>query len=413
MQPSYISSANYESKILYSVLSPAVVDSIVYQQDFQRTSGADISVNLNASNIALFKLEARDSNQQKAQEGLERAKEFLTIKLRALAISEINASISYIKELEKEAQMQAPTTEANSSSAKKPTAYLEPLKEQQEALVQKAEVLKNNAILIALSQPQTKLSYPLGYWLYYGLWITSMCSLIVALKLRPIWFKAIKPAPKKPAPEVQTIALGRPIHTGKLEPPSPDLINIIKRDIGEIPTGILVLGEQGVTRCPLSMRLCRELEGVGHKVHLIDFDLEQQTMTRQLGEIGSPGVSNLLTHAGRAEEFFASLPGLGIEFAPAGTLKVVPEMLAEKNLAGLLYPNRDDSSPNNKLVTVIDASFTSPLQLAIPYVQTVFCLFRRGQKWNPIQTEVLDSIRCTRLPIWGVSEDDAAVVRFL
>lgn len=417
LEPTTVASAHYDSELLSSALSPSVLEAIVYDPAFQHASGAAISLSLNPRNSSSFRLEASHSDQQQAEEGLKRARDFLAIKLHTLALSGISSSISYLKKLEQESPAKPQVGNISiGHSLSYPDTALANIKEQQLELNKKKESINDRAIITVASAPITSLSYPFAYWLYNGLWLASLGLLLLALRSRPGSSKATKAlssGDRTVASQAQVITLKIPTKIEKIEPPKPELTNLIKHENGEIPSGILVLGSKGSTRCPVSMRLCRELEGLGQKVHLIDFDLEQQTMTRELGEVGSPGVSDLLTYAGRAEEFFASLPGRDIEFAPAGTLKAVPEILAEQNLASLLYPNQGQASPGQKVVTVIDASFSSPLQLAIPYVQAIFCLFRRGCKWNAMQLEVLDAIRYTRLPIWGISEDDAAVVRFL
>ncbi len=144
----------------------------------------------------------------------------------------------------------------------------------------------------------------------------------------------------------------------------------------------------------------------GYGVRLIDFDLQERPLSQRIGDESSPGVGDLLSCAGPVEEFFASVPGTSIQFAPAGTLRLLREPICQSTLQRLI------EQPKNG-ITLVDASFSSPLHLLVGQVQVVLCLTKPGASWNRQEEQVLLALREAKIPVWGVSQADSQLFPFL
>ena len=105
LEPSYVTSATYRSDLLADALSMYAVASVVNSAEFQRTASAHIGLHAIAGAPTGFRLTSIDAVQQRAESGLDNARELLRIKLRALALAEVEASRGYLEQLKEEAKL--------------------------------------------------------------------------------------------------------------------------------------------------------------------------------------------------------------------------------------------------------------------------------------------------------------------
>lgn len=268
----------------------------------------------------------------------------------------------------------------------------------------KQDLTKEKARIQALTEIQ-QVQEPLimqsvgsHYWLSVGLWIASVCSLLAAL-FRPTGTERIEPlkARSEQHRRPSTHPSFQRLHPDPEEEPLLlEALAAIQRELGHPPTRILVLGRSpGKARASAAARLAWTVSGAGQKVRLVDFDLKGKALSSSLGNLGTAGVSELLTGEGPVDEFLASVKGTKIEFAPAGNLKFLTCEVDGNKLKQLL-------SPGGARMLLIDASFDSPLHLVLGYVEAVICVTENGVKWNPQQQEVLLALRDAGLPIWGL-----------
>jgi hypothetical protein len=165
------------------------------------------------------------------------------------------------------------------------------------------------------------------------------------------------------------------------------------------PRRILVLGDSPVdSRLAFSIRLANSWARQVDRVKLVDFDFRLKSLSERLGRNELPGVSELLVHGGPVDEFFSSISGTRVQFAPAGKLSGLTPTVESNQLSQIL-----GSGPNE--VTVIDASSDSPLHLLTGQVDGVLWVTQGRQSVSRGEQErrVLMRLRDAGLPIWGVS----------
>ena len=537
-EPVYEVSAEFRSDLLTSTLSLPAVQSVVASSDFQRAAGARIGVIGVSHDPARFRLSAEDVEHKRAELGFEHALELLRIKMRALALAEVEASKSYLEELKREAKLGlakretsaaklAETTpsaseksivseaeqeravrlrrevasleaflryqarpewfdakvgsealraaqrgvetarvellrlkeiftddsvtvqaqakvlkrkrerlaglekhlartllkshrislrelEAKSLSAIERRSAAEAVKEiassptpspsddwldrHARALSEQARGLEARATLRQVSESVIGLRYPVGYWLSLALWSGSLVLLAWALFLRP---RRLGKGGGRGNASASHPGLGR----GGVDALPAQIASLIRSEAGRLPSRLLVLSQHGDERSALSLRLAQGLVS-GGGIRLVDFDLRSRPLSTRLGDSDSPGVGDLLVYSGLVEEFFASVPGTSIQFAPAGTFQRLEDQVSSDGLDRLLP--RD-----GRQLTVVDASFDSPLHFLKGRVDAAICLYRPGVPWTAEQSRVLESLRGSGLPIWGVTLGNAEVSRFL
>ncbi len=537
-EPVYEVSAEFRSEFLASTLSLPAVRSVVVSSDFQRAAGARIGVTGVAHDPTRFRLSADDLEHKRAELGFEHALELLRIKMRALALAEVDASKSYLEELKREAKIglakreasaaklveasslapekaivseveqeravrlrhevagleaflryqarpewfdarvgsealrtaqrgveaakiellrlreiftedsvtvQAQTKilkrkrerlaglekhlartllkshrvslselEAKSLSAIKQQSATEAdgeiassstpspsddwLDRHTKALTDQARTLEARATLRQVSDPVVGLRYPMGYWLSLGLWSGSLVLLVWALFLRP---RRLGKGGVR-----ANVSASRPGLDRGVDALPAQIASLIRSEAGRLPSRLLVLSQHGDERSALSLRLAQGLVSGGGGSRLVDFDLRSRPLSTRLGDSNSPGVGDLLVYSGLVEEFFASVPGTSIQFAPAGTFQRLEDQIAPDGL-DRLFP-RDGHQ-----LTVVDASFDSPLHFLIGRVDAAICLYRPGVPWTAAQSRALEGLRGSGLPIWGVNLGSAEVSRFL
>ncbi len=288
------------------------------------------------------------------------------------------------------------------------------LREHSQKLGEKANRLERQAKLTALGQTSTELEQPLGYWASMGLWLGAIISLIGALfvEVAPRRDRRMADAPtSRSAP---AFSLGSGLAAPPVEAPSaerPELFfqalhQKLEKEMGRFPSRVLLLGASKGDRSSLSLRLAKNFSNSGFGVRLIDFDLQERPLSQRIGDESSPGVGDLLSCAGPVEEFFASVPGTSIQFAPAGTLRLLREPICQSTLERLIEQPRNG-------ITLVDASFSSPLHLLVSQVQVVLCLTKPGASWNRQEEQVLLALREAKIPVWGVSQADSQLFPFL
>lgn len=545
LEPSYVSSATYRSDLLADTLSMYAVRSVVESPEFQRAAGARIEIASLPGEPTGFRLSSQDQVQQRAESALDHARELLRIKLRALALAEVEASRGYLEQLRDEARLgrraeaaqpethskpaelaesvlTGPKKErasllrrevdglekflryqerpdwfearvdnsalrsaqrdvedtrtkllelrevftANSSATKAQAKLLQKKRSQLQALekhlanallrshrnelkgmeasalvavkqaeaqaepiptdeptssearsdddwlsnhyqqlASQAKTMEKKASLRQLSDASTQLTHPLGYWLSSGLWLASLGLLLLALFVRPS-SRSKRTATRAFAPVEKDLRVRSGVldlDCQGLEDSGVEQLVALLASEANRPEHVLVLGQHGQARSSLSLRLAQRLSAKSPRVRLVDFDFQSRPLSERVGDPASPGVSDFLTTPGPADEFFASLPGTSIQFAPAGTLR---ELKASSiDVTGLFT-----MEPTG--LTVIDASFLSPLHLVIDRIDAVVCLYQQGASWDQGQSEVLGKLRASGVPIWGIAQGSSSVSRF-
>jgi len=171
--------------------------------------------------------------------------------------------------------------------------------------------------------------------------------------------------------------------------------------LGRPPRRFLVLGDNPVeSRLSCSLRLANSLTESKARVRLIDFDLAAKRLSKRLGRQSLPGVGDLLVEGGPVDEFFSSIAGTHIQFAPAGCTRVIADAVEPGRFERLLGQGTDD-------LVVIDASSASPLHLVVRMIDVVLCTTRSspGLARSQRETQVLVAFRDAGLPVWGVSAE--------
>lgn len=160
---------------------------------------------------------------------------------------------------------------------------------------------------------------------------------------------------------------------------------------------ILILGDSDTeTRLAFSIRLANSIGRQADRVRLIDFDFQEKSLSERLGRRDLPGVSELILHGGPVDEFFSSISGTRIQFAPAGKFSQFSSKIQTERLSQILGNSRNE-------VTVIDSSSNSQIELLITQVDAV--LWTAGNDDGPRKPDraILTLLRSAGLPIWGVS----------
>jgi hypothetical protein len=171
--------------------------------------------------------------------------------------------------------------------------------------------------------------------------------------------------------------------------------------LGRPPRRFLVLGDAPVdSRLSFSLRLANSLASEGERVRLIDFDLSSKRLTKRLGRQSLPGVGDLLVEGGPVDEFFSSIAGTHVQFAPAGCTRVIADAVDPAQFERILGETPRD-------IAVIDASSASPLHLVVRMIDVVLCTTQSspGMSRSHRETQVLVAFRDAGLPVWGVSPE--------
>jgi hypothetical protein len=168
--------------------------------------------------------------------------------------------------------------------------------------------------------------------------------------------------------------------------------------LGRAPRRFLVLGDSPIeSRLAFSLRLAHSLSTQSDRVRLIDFDLTSRRLSKRLGRQNLPGVGDLLVDGGPVDEFYSSIAGTDIQFAPAGCTRLIEDAVNPKQFERILGND----------ICVIDASSASPLHLVVQLIDVVLCTTQStsGLARSPRETQVLVAFRDAGLPVWGVSPE--------
>jgi Mrp family chromosome partitioning ATPase len=274
------------------------------------------------------------------------------------------------------------------------------LQEERALLLKKAEVHVVGEPVITRPKSDT-------YWFSVLLWLASGGFMLVAL-FRPTPSSEPNPTTTIPSPRVPRPVSPTPISNdpSETDPFLMSVLQSIEKEIRRPCRRLLVLGDsRNPGRASASARLARSVSASGRVVRLVDFDFEQRTLSSNLGNRETVGVSDFLVTGAPVDEFLASVSGTRIEFAPAGRQRFVSTEPDPGALARLLQPRE-------KGLLVVDAGFTSPLHLVIKHLDAVLCVTQAGKKWGAREQEVLLAIRHAELPIWGLVQGDQQLYPF-
>jgi len=175
--------------------------------------------------------------------------------------------------------------------------------------------------------------------------------------------------------------------------------------LGASPKRILVLGDSHTeTRLAFSIRFAESLSKEHPQVRLVDFDLEGKHLSERLGREKLPGVGNVLVEGGPVDEFFSSIAGTTVQFAPAGSLtSLSPEAVGSERVGRLLGPS--------EAVVVVDAGGSAPFELLTPHLDSVLFALGPGQGMPALEGPELEALRGFQeagLPIWEVHVNEGA-----
>lgn len=265
------------------------------------------------------------------------------------------------------------------------------LEKQREALAKEARLERVGALDILSVDPLSSKAA-------MALWLASLLALFWSLRDAPMRRRqsrseALPEGPAKKDP-LRQAALG--VASFRL---SEQIQQGLVGAMGRFPSRMLVLGADDTElRASLSLHLARGLRDTGHRVRLLDLDLKERYLSRQLADPSLPGLAELLRDGGPVEEFLCSVDGPGLQFAPAGHGAVVGVEAGHPAMARLTRVEARE-------VVLIDASFDSPLHLVLSNVDAVLCLSRFPEPWSARETEVLLALREARLTLWAVSTE--------
>ena len=295
------------------------------------------------------------------------------------------------------------------------------LTERLETLKERAEVIKAAAELklkgeLVYSQRST-MAYPLTI----ACWVTSLLCFLSALFVvgRVKSVGVSRPGKsamggRKPSTPVESgggsptirIDLSGLSHRLTGEPSGDQLegffstiVSEVKESLGRQPRRILVLGDSPIeSRLSFSIRLANVLGRSCKKIRLIDFDFQSQSLSERLGRQNLPGVGDLLLNGGPVDEFFSSISGTKIQFAPAGSERIIDGEVSSVTVDRILGQDKEE-------ITVIDASSASPLHIIVNQVDAVLCTSQAapGRPRSVREQQVLVAFRDAGLPVWGVS----------
>lgn len=164
---------------------------------------------------------------------------------------------------------------------------------------------------------------------------------------------------------------------------------------------ILVLGDSGhKRRTDFVLKLTKHLSNQQRKVRLVDFDLKDHSLSTRLGREHSLGVGDYLVHGGPPTEFYSSLSGLDVEFAPSGQIETIDTEISVRAVREFFSPRLDE-------LLLIDACNNSPLHLIINQIKTVLYVDPRRPEGpdESAQSQVLLAFREARLPVWAVTSE--------
>jgi hypothetical protein len=336
------------------------------------------------------------------------------IELRGLEAS----NLSRIEQNARAAEFES-SESASDESLDPNTESLEWLAKRAAGLEAQGKKLASEAALTPLGEMTVRVENPSGYWLCVALWLGSLVSLLGALTIRPrrsvrpdgnlfreqhvaaagTVAKVMRPVPEVAVPLRQT--------REPLESFFEDLLRRMEHELGAPAARLLILGSSSDDeRASVSLRLAKCFSDARYRVNLIDFDLQGRNLSRRMGDLESLGIGELLSWGGQTDEFFASVAGTRIQFAPAGNLNCLEDSCCQKTLDRLLDVPKGT-------VALLDCSFTSPLHVIAPRVDAVLCSTRPGQKWCSQEQDVLLALRKTSLPIWGICRGSPQVFPFL
>ncbi len=283
-------------------------------------------------------------------------------------------------------------------------------------LEQETQKVLRSAELRPLNSPVVTREAPWGYRLAAGSWGLSLLSLLGVLLCGANEAKTRGGASKDQAPMEQDLCSGFRLdasqersaltsNTPLSEPFFQDLYQRLSQALGRPPSKLLILGADGVEqRASLSLSLAKSFArfvGGTRPAYLIDFDFENKALSRSLSQADSLGISDLLNSSLPAEEFFASVSGEPLQFAPAGTSQTWKEKAPPEKPLQQLFNSIEGG------LLVVDASFTSPLGCLEDRVDLVLCLARPNQRWNRVQEKVLRNFRDQDVPLWVVVDESS------
>ena len=416
----YFLSGVYRSDLLNVEVSTDALRAAAGRDEVRSVVGGQVRVEALESSPFLVKVTTSTAERAPLEEAHQRSVRLLSSKLKDAALTEISDSLRYIDDFKLEAaklRVHRPEEPSPRSVAKDSDAMVE----DQEWIQERAQVLQERAETIAVAS-SLKLEGELEFGESGGrtnsvaifCWLGALACFLGLL---------FRPAPKARSPKAREPRLPRrevlpsplrglsrleaPTWTAEHQAPMPPdhfevffshIFEEITRVLGRAPRRLLILGDQAVeSRLAFSMRLANNLGREFGSVRLIDFDLQEKRLSERLGRQSLPGVGDLLLRGGPVEEFFSSIGGTSIQFAPAGSLKVIEHEVDPLSLKGIFG--------TGEVITVIDASSASPLHLVVHQVDVVLYATRDGAFANKSAREqqVLVAFRDAGLPIWGVS----------
>lgn len=296
------------------------------------------------------------------------------------------------------------------------------LDERQKELEKRAKVVTSSASL----KLEGKLTFVERRVSPYGLAALGWCASLLFF-LAALFLPASDPDPEeseyfnsKARPRVQErrlapnlkLELGaakRELFPDKMERFFEEISRELEESLGRTPRRLLVLGDTIVdTRLAFSIRLANSLAATVERVRLIDFDFQDKSLSGRLGREELPGVSELMLQGGPVEEFFSSISGTRIQFAPAGKFSAIAESVQPERISQIL-----GTAPGE--ITIVDASSASPLHLLVNQVDAVLWTTRGANLTfrSEREREVILALRQAGLPVWGVSTETAEIFPLL
>jgi hypothetical protein len=313
---------------------------------------------------------------------------------------------------EKQKDVTSSTDSANSTGSAWLDERQKELEARSEAIATAASLIQDGKLTFSVVQSTTQ------FWTV-GCWFGTLFFFLLAVFASPPDAALEKPS--------QTSAPGDLAKSKKVSPPVriefptarmdryPDRLELffetvcleISKMLKRQPRYLLVLGDSDIdTRLAFSIRLANSLGRQAERVRLIDFDFQRKSLSERLGRRDLPGVSELISHGGPVDEFFSSISGTRIQFAPAGNSPTLEAQIEFDKLSQILGTTANE-------VTIIDSSGSSPVTLLKEHVDAV--LWTTNESYAHLlpglEPKSLATLRAAGLPVWSVSVERMELFR--
>lgn len=401
----------YQNSLLDAEVSPHALHTLTLTPEFRAAVGGRVTVEWGASDPSTLIVTTRTESKDELQVAHQRAVGLLSNKMRELTLAEISGALELVAKARATNEgLQAVHLQQTGSEKQDSSTTINTLLEREQELSQRVDEIAAAGELSLTDTLEYSVVSSYHFLLRVLCWVAALSCFLFALfrptKTAPIKeIKKSKEVRSKPRTERRHLSLyiGQS-HANRFDALFDRLYQEVERSLERPPRRLLVLGDESVdTRLEFSIRFADHLSKESFAVRLVDFDLLGKHLSQRLGREKLPGVGNVLHDGGPIDEFFSSIAGSKVQFAPAGTLAKLEIEIEPERLAELLEPGDG--------VVVVDACSSAPLHLVVYHVDAVLYTSHPHAKFNgPTlrEREVLGAFREAGLPIWEVHVNEGS-----